>query len=73
VVEAYRPTVVTSTPFIETQKGRKLRILEVLAEDAEDASLARARNKVELDKAVAELPRPADTKTAPAPKPVARK
>ena len=59
VVQAHRPTVVESTPFIERMAGDRLTKLETLADDASDAALAAARHEDELDEAIEALPRPA--------------
>ena len=56
-VEAYRPTVVNATAFIESHRGGKISVLEELAEDASDATLAKAKDAEELEKALAGLPR----------------
>jgi hypothetical protein len=62
-VEAFRPCVVTSTPFIESNRAGKLNVIEALADDASDADLAAAKNDDELLEAIEALPRP---KAAPA-------
>lgn len=74
-VAAHRPSVVKRTTFIDLQRGRKLEVLEELADDASDASLALATNEAELAAAIEALPRAAkpEPKVAPAPKPAAKK
>lgn len=78
-VEAYRPTVVTMTGFLENLRGTKLRVIEELADDASDEALALARNEEELAAAIKALPRPgktppaAEAVPAPEPKPEGRK
>lgn len=64
-VKAHRPTVVTSTPFIERMFGTRLTKLEVLADDATDTDLQLAKNEAELEDAIADLPRA--PKAAPKP------
>lgn len=67
-VEAFRPCVVTKTPFIESQVGLKLKVVEPLADDASDEALAAAKDEDELLEAIEALPRPkAEAKAAPAP------
>lgn len=68
-IHGYRPCVVINTPFIENLRGKKLEVIEVLADEAEDSALAFA---TDLEKAIAELPR---LKSEPAaePKPTPRK
>lgn len=65
-VESYRPCVVTNTPFIESHRAGKLKILEVLADEASDQSLANAKD---LKAAIAALPR---VEEAPKPTPTAK-
>lgn len=54
-VAAYRPSVVTDTPFITRHKGSRLEVLEVLAKTADDSMLA---NATDLEAAIKALPRP---------------
>lgn len=76
VIQAGRPSVVTNTNFIQAHRGTKLTVLEILADDASDSELAVTTNSLELEAAIAALPRPekAEPKTvepkteAPAPK-----
>lgn len=71
-VEAFRPCVVEGTPFIESHRGGKLKVIEALADDASDADLAAAKDEDELLEALEALPRPqAETKSEPAPAPKA--
>lgn len=56
-IAAERPTVVTRTPFIDVNRGRKLEVLEELADEATDEDLAAATNAEELEAAIAALPR----------------
>jgi hypothetical protein len=53
-VAPFRPSVVRPTSFIEAQKGSKLKVLELLSDEADDETLARATN---LEEAIAALPR----------------
>lgn len=64
-IAASRPSVVTRTVFIDVNRGRKLEVLEELADDASDEALAAATNADELQAAIDALPR--------APKPSAKK
>jgi hypothetical protein len=67
-IKAHRPTVVTSTPFVESMLGRRLDKLEVLADDASDEALDEASTPEELEAAIAALPRRTKAKPAePAP------
>jgi hypothetical protein len=59
VIQANRPTVVENTSFIQVNRGGKLTVLEILADDASDAPLQMAKDSTELAAAIAELPRPA--------------
>lgn len=68
-VAAERPTVVTRTSFIDVQRGRKLEVLEELADEASDEALAAATNAKELEAAIADLPRPPKPAPKAAPKP----
>ena len=66
-VEAFRPCVVVGTSFIESHRGGKLKILETLADEATDDTLAAAKNDDELLEALEALPRPsAEPAKAPA-------
>jgi hypothetical protein len=56
-IAAERPSVVTRTPFIDVNRGRKLEVLEELADEATDEPLAAAQNDDELAAALAALPR----------------
>ena len=58
-VAAFRPCVVTRTTFIDVNRGRKLEVLEELADEASAESLAEAKSAYELAAAIAALPRPA--------------
>jgi hypothetical protein len=58
VIQANRPTVVGNTPFIQANRGTKLTVLEILADDASDAGLQMAKDSIELEAAIADLPRP---------------
>lgn len=71
-IAADRPSVVRNTGFIETQKGSKLTVLEILADEATDEMLANAED---LEAAIADLPRPKKDEPvkAEAPKPAAAK
>lgn len=64
-VQAYRPCVVTNNAFIEAHRAGKLEILEELADEATDATLAAARNEEELKAAIADLPRAKSAKRDP--------
>lgn len=66
VIQANRPTVVENTNFIQVNRGGKLQVLEILADDASDAGLQMATDSIELEAAIAALPRPvkAEPKTA---------
>lgn len=66
-ISALRPTVVKPSPFIESQRGKKIRVLAELSDEADDATLAQAED---LEAAVAALPA-FDEK--PAPKAAAKK
>lgn len=57
-IAAERPTVVTRTSFIDVNRGRKLEVLEELADDASDEALAEATTADELVAAIEALPRP---------------
>lgn len=57
-VQAYRPTVVTATAFIESHRAGKLEVIEELADEASDAVLAVAKDEAELAEAIKGLPRP---------------
>lgn len=65
-ISAFRPSVVRNTAFIEGLRGKKLRVIEELADDADDMALVGAKD---LEAALAALPRPAK----PAAKPAAAK
>lgn len=65
-VAAFRPSVVTRTAFIDLQRGSKLTVLEELADEATDATLAAATNEEELKAAIEALPRAkAEVKVTP--------
>ncbi len=64
-VAAHRPSVVKNSAFIEAQRGRKLKVIEELADEADDKTLADAAVDA-LDKAVAALPRPSKDEPKPA-------
>lgn len=72
-VAAHRPTVVVPTAFIEGQKGRKLRVLAVLDDAADDAALAKAKDEKELEAAIAALPTEEGPKPKAAAAPAAKK
>ena len=63
-IHASRPTVVIASAFIEGQKGRKLKVLELLDDDADDATLAKAKSPADLEKAIAALPKHGEKKAA---------
>lgn len=56
VIQAFRPTVVKDTPFIQNMRGFRLTILSELEDSASDAALAAARDEDELATAIAKLP-----------------
>lgn len=62
-LQAERPTVVELTPFIESHRGTRLKIIEMLGDEASDAGLALAADDDALEAAIADLPRP--TKSDP--------
>jgi hypothetical protein len=70
-IQAFRPTVADLTAFVERHRGTRLTVLETLADDASDESLALAKNEDEIYAAIEALPRPEKpaAKPAPAPKP----
>jgi len=72
-IQAYRPSVVELTAFVERHRGTRLTLIEMLADDASDTPLAAAKDEDELYLAIEALPRPAkpEPKPAPAPKPAA--
>lgn len=79
VVQAFRPSVVTRTPFIEANRGGKLTVLEELDDEASDAMLAEAKTEDDLKAAIEALPRKekpavktAAPKSAPAPVPTTK-
>lgn len=58
VIAAHRPSVVTETTFITTQRGGKIEVLEELLDEADDETLNEA---TDLAAALKALPRPAPT------------
>lgn len=56
VIQAFRPTVVEDSPFIQNMRGFRLTILTELADEASDTALAEARDEDELAVAIAALP-----------------
>lgn len=57
-VFSYRPTVVELTPFIDANRGTKITLIEILADEAADTGLALATDDDKLAAAIAALPRP---------------
>ena len=64
-IQASRPSVVTTSSFVEGAIGKKLKKLDTLGDDAEDGPLARAKTPEELQAAIDDLPRHENAKPAP--------